>query len=92
MVSENYKICLKKTARDDILWFKQKNKRLYERCKKLIKVISDDPFTGIGKPERLKHFDDNAWSRRVDQEHRIVYLVYPDTKEIDIVSCRHHYS
>lgn len=48
-----------------------------------------DPFVGIGKPEPLKYLDAGAWSRRVTQEHRLVYLVKED--RIDFLMCRYHY-
>ena len=48
-----------------------------------------DPFTGIGKPEPLKHLGPNLWSRRLTGEHRIVYLVRED--RIDFVQARYHY-
>ena len=86
-----WKVSLSKTASDDIKWFNKNNKKLYLRCKKLIKAVSEEPFKGIGKPEHLKHFNKNAWSRRVNLEHRMVYFVYNETKEIDFVAFRHHY-
>ena len=55
----------------------------------MIKVILHDPFTGIGKPEPLKYLNPGAWSRRLTQEHRIVYLVRED--RIDFLQARYHY-
>ena len=48
-----------------------------------------DPFTGIGKPEPMKYLDSDAWSRRLTQEHRIVYLV--SDNRIDFLQARYHY-
>jgi toxin YoeB len=48
-----------------------------------------DPFSGIGKPEPLKHLGGGVWSRRITQEHRLVYLVREE--RIDFVMCRYHY-
>jgi len=48
-----------------------------------------DPFTGVGKPERLKHLGPDVWSRRLTGEHRIVYLVRDD--RIDFLQARYHY-
>ena len=55
----------------------------------LIEAIMRDPFTGIGKPEPLKYLSTGAWSRRLTQEHRIVYLVRDD--RIDFLQARYHY-
>jgi toxin YoeB len=51
--------------------------------------VQRDPTNGIGKPEKLKHELSGCWSRRIDQEHRLVYEVKGDY--IRILSCRHHY-
>lgn len=55
----------------------------------LIEVIMRDPFDGVGKPEPLKYLAPNTWSRRLTQEHRIVYLVSED--RIDFLQARYHY-
>lgn len=55
----------------------------------LIEAALRDPFTGIGKPEPLKHQLAGAWSRRITQEHRLVYLVQGD--RIDFLQARFHY-
>ena len=60
-----------------------------EKVKQLIKAIKRDPFKGIGKPEPLKHDLAGYWSRRIDQEHRLVYEIQDDA--IIIVQCRYHY-
>ena len=69
-------------------WF-EKNAQLVIRIKALIKDINRDPFKGIGKPEPLKGNWAGYWSRRIDQEHRLVYKV-SDT-QIFIVKCSGHY-
>ena len=86
-----WKINLKSQAESDLAWFYKHDRQLYEKCCNLIRDIANDPFTGIGKPERLKHFDGNAWSRRVNLEHRMVYLVDAKCKVVDITHCRYHY-
>ena len=55
----------------------------------LVEAVQRDPFQGIGKPEPLKHLAAGAWSRRITQEHRLVYLVRAD--RIDFLQCRYHY-
>ena len=69
-------------------WLKNDRKTL-ARINKLIEDVLRDPFTGIGKPEPLKHHLAGAWSRRIDDEHRLVYLVTND--EIVILAARYHY-
>jgi toxin YoeB len=55
----------------------------------LMTAILDDPFKGIGKPEPLRHDFAGSWSRRINQEHRIVYRVFAD--RIEFVQARYHY-
>jgi toxin YoeB len=55
----------------------------------LIEAIMRDPFRGVGKPEPLKYLSGGAWSRRLTQEHRLVYLVRDD--RVDFLQARYHY-
>jgi toxin YoeB len=55
----------------------------------MVETVIRDPFTGVGKPEPIKHLGANVWSRRITQEHRLVYLVRDD--RIDFLMCRYHY-
>jgi toxin YoeB len=73
---------------DYISWLKNDRKMLI-RINKLIEDILRDPFTGIGKPEPLRYHLPGAWSRRIDDEHRLVYIV--GTDEIIILAARYHY-
>jgi toxin YoeB len=66
------------------------DRRIALRVLELVEAIVRDPFQGIGKPEPLRHLGPNLWSRRVTQEHRIVYLVRADS--IDFLQARYHYS
>ena len=69
-----------------VLWsYKKKVKKINE----LLKDIVRTPFEGLGKPEALKHKYAGFWSRRIDEEHRLIYRFNQD--EIQIVKCRHHY-
>ena len=68
---------------------KKTSKEKVKQISKLIKAIKRDPFEGSGKPEPLKHDLAGYWSRRIDQEHRLVYEVQDDA--IIIVQCRYHY-
>nr|WP_293088010.1 Txe/YoeB family addiction module toxin [Okeania sp. SIO3B5] len=62
---------------------------MYIKIVNLIKDIQRDPFSGLGKPEALKYDLSGLWSRRITQEHRLVYSVYDE--EIVIISCKFHY-
>ena len=74
---------------EDYLYWQKNDKKLVKKINELIKDISRTPFSGIGKPEALKHKYKGFWSRRIDQEHRLIYQIKDD--EIRIVKCRHHY-
>jgi toxin YoeB len=69
-------------------WIKHDKKKV-DRINKLIKDTLRSPFEGIGKPEPLKLNLQGLWSRRIDEEHRLIYEYNEDS--ISIVSCRHHY-
>ena len=75
--------------REDLKYWVRTDRKLALRTLEIIKAIIRDPFTGIGKPEPLKYFMSGAWSRRLTQEHRIVYLVRDD--RIDFLQARYHY-
>ena len=73
---------------DDLYWQKQ-DRKMVERINKLIEATARDPFTGIGKPEPLKHAFTGFWSRRINDEHRMVYRVTGD--QLEIAQLRFHY-
>lgn len=76
-------------AWEDYEYWQKTSKDKVRQISKLIKAIKPEPFEGIGKPEPLKHDLAGYWSRRIDQEHRLVYEVQDDA--IIIVQCRYHY-
>jgi len=76
-------------AWEDYLFWQEEDKDIQRRINTLIKDIQRHPFTGIGKPEKLKHDKKSYWSRRINKEHRLVYKVVDDT--LHIVQCRFHY-
>jgi len=76
-------------AFEDLAWWIQQNRNKALRIVNLIRDLQRDPFRGIGKPEPLKHILKGCWSRRIDQEHRLVYQVTED--KIRILACRFHY-
>ena len=65
------------------------NKKNYNKIVDLINAIQKEPFSGMGKPEPLKHQLKGYWSRRIDKVHRLVYSVTEDT--IIVVACKWHY-
>ncbi|MEO0732461.1 MAG: Txe/YoeB family addiction module toxin [Bacteroidota bacterium] len=75
----------------DFTYWLENDRKLVIKVAKLISAIRRDPYTGIGKPERLKHDLSGYWSRRINQEHRIVYEVNERAETCTIISCRHHY-
>jgi len=75
--------------REDLRYWVATDRRVALRVLDLVEAIMRDPFSGIGKPEPLRHLAPNTWSRRVTQEHRVVYLVRSD--RIDFLQARYHY-
>ena len=76
-------------AWNDYLYWQANDKRLLRRINELIRDMVRNPFDGIGKPEKLKGNLAGFYSRRLDDEHRLVYAV--DEKAIYIISCKGHY-
>ena len=75
--------------REDLRWWVRRDRKVAVRVLDLVEAILRDPFDGIGKPEPLKHLGAGGWSRRLTQEHRVVYGVLAD--RIDFLQCRYHY-
>ena len=76
-------------AFEDLGWWIKQNRGKALRIVNLITDLQRDPFTGIGKPEPLRHELKGCWSRRIDQEHRLIYQV--TNEKIRILACRYHY-
>lgn len=74
---------------DDYLWWQQQDRKLLKRINQLIQDVMRHGNEGIGKPEPLKHGFQGYWSRRINDEHRLVYKVVED--EVRIAACRYHY-
>ncbi len=74
---------------EDLRYWIQEDRKLALRVLDLVEAALRDPYTGIGKPEPLKYLAAGAWSRRLTQEHRIVYLV--SDQRIDFLQARYHY-
>ena len=75
-------------AWEDCLYWQQQDKRMVKRIHELIAATKTDPFAGIGKPEPLKHALAGFWSRRITDEHRMVYKVEKDA--LLIAQLRYH--
>lgn len=74
---------------EDLRYWVETERKVALRAFDLIEAIMRDPFDGIGKPEPLKYLLPGTWSRRLTQEHRIVYLVRED--RVDFLQARYHY-
>jgi toxin YoeB len=79
-------------AWDDYLYWQAQDKRMVKRINELIEATKRDPFTGIGKPEPLKHALTGFWSRRITEEHRMVYKLEMGRDDaLLIAQLRYHY-
>lgn len=74
---------------EEYLYWQRADKKTLRRINQLFQAILRDPFTGIGKPEPLRHGLSGYWSRRIDEEHRVVYKVADDS--LLIAQLRYHY-
>ena len=74
---------------EDLRYWVEADRKTALRVLSLVEAILRDPFRGIGKPEPLKYLAEGAWSRRLTQEHRVVYLVREG--RIDFLQARYHY-
>ncbi|CBL47320.1 Addiction module toxin, Txe/YoeB [gamma proteobacterium HdN1] len=83
------KITFSESAWEDYLYWQKTDKKLLTRTNELIKAIIRTPYEGIGKPEPLKHGLASYWSRRINDEHRLVYKIQDDA--VLIAQCRYHY-
>ena len=83
-------LVLKDTAIEDIVYFKKTgNKNIQKKISLLISDTLKNPYSGLGKPEMLKHEFTGFWSRRITIEHRMVYVVVEN--ELHVISLRGHY-
>ena len=74
---------------DDLKFWVKTNRRIALRALDLVQAVLRDPISGLGKPEPLKYLPSGTWSRRLTEEHRIVYLV--SDGRIDFLQARYHY-
>lgn len=73
----------------DLRWWVDTNRKTALRVIELIEAIMRDPFSGIGKPEPLRHLGPNVWSRRITRQERLVYMVLDD--RVNMIQARYHY-
>lgn len=83
------KIVFSEHAWEDYLYWQATDKKMLKRINELVRDIQREPYRGIGKPEPLRHGLSGYWSRRIDEEHRLIYKVEGD--ELRIAQLRHHY-
>ncbi|MBA5243957.1 MULTISPECIES: Txe/YoeB family addiction module toxin [Corynebacterium] len=76
-------------AWSDYLYWQTTDRKMLKRVNQLLRDVLRDPFEGIGKPEPLKYGADGAWSRRITQEHRLVYMLADG--DLVILQARYHY-
>ena len=79
-------------AHEDYEYWKENNPLIVNRIKRLLSNMSEHPYTGIGKPEKLKYELSGKWSRRITDKHRIVYIVREIENDIYILALRYHYT
>ena len=77
------------SAMEDLAWRVQHDRKKALRLIRLVQETQNDPFGGIGMPEPLKHELAGCWSKRIDEEHRLVYQIVEGS--VRILSCRYHY-
>jgi toxin YoeB len=83
------KLVFSERAWEDYLYWQKTDRGLLARINRLIQEIKREPFSGIGKPEPLKHAFEGYWSRRINEEHRIVYKIRDDS--VLLAQLRYHY-
>lgn len=75
--------------KEDLGWWYKNDPKKATKILDMVTAIMSDPFTGTGKPEPLKYMDSDYWSRRIDIEHRLIYIV--NNEQIVFFTCRYHY-
>lgn len=89
MTAKNRKVIFNRRFREDLKWWFRKDKSKAEKILDLIESTTEEPFKGLGKPEPLKHIASGVWSRRITQEHTLVYRV--SERFIEFLQARYHY-
>ena len=84
------KLAFTVSAWEDYLWFQDRDRKLLKRINLIVQDVLRSPFAGIGKPEPLKGDLSSYWSRRINDEHRLIYSA--TATEVIIIGCRYHYN
>ena len=82
-------VVFKGSSFDDFNDWQLKNNKLFRKIAELIEEVRTNPFSGKGKPEALKYNFSGCWSRKINDEHRLIYKVTEN--EVQIISCKYHY-
>jgi len=85
-------LILSDKAIEDLRYFKTHETRCYKKTLSLLNELMEHPYTGTGKPERLRYELSGKWSRRINSEHRMVYTVREGVIEVHVLTMRHHYN
>ena len=86
-----YAVEFTEDAQKDVVLLQRKAPQAISKLAKLLDELREHPRTGTGQVERLKHFQNETWSRRITQEHRLVYEIYDDRVLVIVVSSFGHY-
>lgn len=86
-----YRIEFTPNAQKDLVLLQKKAPESLPKLKKLLAEIAEHPRSGTGQVERLKHFTDETWSRRITKEHRIVYSIHDEVVKVLVLSVFGHY-
>lgn len=89
MTAGSYDAFFRREFLEDLRYWVENDRKTALRALAIVEAVLRDPFSGIGKPEPLKYLAPGVWSRRLTQEHRIVYLVRD--RRIDFLQARYHY-
>lgn len=87
-----YKVVFTPHASEDVRRLQEAYPEALNKLAKLLDELKEHPRTGTGKVERLKHYSDETWSRRITQEHRLIYQIHDAVVEVLVISAYGHYS
>ena len=91
MSSKIYSVSLTKVAKEDLAFFKRSQPHNFKKASKLLFELAEHPESGSGQPEQLKYDLAGHWSRRIDDEHRMIYAIDEDVVRVEVLKMRYHY-
>lgn len=86
-----YKITFSPDASEEAQYLRKTEHSAYRKLQKFIDELREHPRTGTGKPERLKHYKNETWSRRINRKHRLVYEIKEELITVKVISAYGHY-